>query len=473
MPKYYDIHNHLFNKDFLAKELLYRLMKELKKMLRVEEEPERGIKEFTGKMEDVLRALKRFRYALKVFGGENSIAVYRELDKTYRGEFILTPLTFDLTWCFAASADRDAGAAVARPFNDIFDEEMKSMFDAVEAHVKPLSRDFNDKATPEEDELWREYLREKKTLLEGAVELREQHERNLGTQPGTRGIGGIPDMFDGFQEQIRQLLELKNHPDYKDMIYPFLAIDPRRPGIADYARAHVGKGKDFAGIKLYCPNGYSPTDPLLYGTDGQKDGIYAFCETNGIPVTAHNSNSGFATFSKSVVITGDIHFNGKLYSLNNENLKFKHCILEKEAIGERAVTLNHPMLWEKVVQKYPDLILNLAHFGGGEQLGLAVDDPADENLWSNWIIKLIKDPRYHIYTDISCFFDFEVIRKFIASPVYPEIRHKVLYGSDFTLILLFEDDFEANVRQFKECFGADFDLIAGSNPREFLKHVTG
>ncbi len=31
MPKYFDVHNHLFNKNFLAKELLYRLMKELKK----------------------------------------------------------------------------------------------------------------------------------------------------------------------------------------------------------------------------------------------------------------------------------------------------------------------------------------------------------------------------------------------------------------------------------------------------------
>jgi hypothetical protein len=30
MNKYYDVHNHLFNKHFLAKELLYRMMKELK-----------------------------------------------------------------------------------------------------------------------------------------------------------------------------------------------------------------------------------------------------------------------------------------------------------------------------------------------------------------------------------------------------------------------------------------------------------
>ena len=34
MEKYYDVHNHLFNKNFLAKELLSRMIKELKKLLR-------------------------------------------------------------------------------------------------------------------------------------------------------------------------------------------------------------------------------------------------------------------------------------------------------------------------------------------------------------------------------------------------------------------------------------------------------
>jgi predicted TIM-barrel fold metal-dependent hydrolase len=182
----------------------------------------------------------------------------------------------------------------------------------------------------------------------------------------------------------------------------------------------VGKGKMFAGIKLYCPTGYSPTDPLLFGPEGERGGIYAFCEDNGIPVTTHNSDGGFATLAKSVYITGLIQVNGKLHQLNNELLKFSKAIHEKDAIYERALTLNHPLIWGKVAEKYPNLLLNLAHFGGGRQLEAAMDNPDNINLWSNRIIDLLKDSRYKVYTDVSCFSDFSSIDKLIASKVYPK-----------------------------------------------------
>jgi predicted TIM-barrel fold metal-dependent hydrolase len=287
----------------------------------------------------------------------------------------------------------------------------------------------------------------------------------------TRGLFKRRTEFDGWNEQIRQIEELKKHPVYKDMVFPFLAIDPRRKNIAEYAMNNVGKGKLFVGIKLYCPTGYSPTDPVLFGSDGERGGIYAFCEDNGIPVTTHNSDGGFATLAKEVKVSGLIQVNGKLHQLKNEMLKFSTAIHHKNAIYERALTLNHPLLWEKVVEKYPNLLLNLAHFGGGSQLKLALENPDNKNLWTNKIIDLMKDKRYKVYTDVSCFTDFEVIDKLLASPVYPEIKPRILYGSDYTLLLLFEDNFNENVHQFKTKFGADFDVIARKNPKEFLKHV--
>lgn len=472
MAKYFDIHNHLFNKNFLAKELLYRLLKELKKMLHLQEDEERGIVDSVRGIKNIIKALRRFSYAIKVFTRDDSIAIFEELNKTYKSEFILTPLTFDLTYCFAPSADREFGSPPEPTVKEVFDREMTSMFELIEEKSKPLSRDFNAWASTEEDELWKEYLEVKRGFMENAAGLEEQHVLNINRQVSERGITDyLPDSFDGFEEQIKQIIALKNHPEYKEMIYPFLAVDPRRPGIAEYAKENVGKGKLFIGVKLYCPNGYSPTDPLLFGPEGEKGGIYAFCEENGIPVTAHNSDSGFATFSKSVRINGDIFFQGKLHKLNNEMLIFNTSIFEKHAIQERALTLNHPQIWEKVVAKYPGLILNLAHFGGGQQLGAALKDLSNANLWSNRIISLLKNPGYKVYTDISCFSDFNVIKDFISSPVYPEIKSKTLYGSDYILLLLFENDFDENVAQFKKLFGTDFDIIAGSNPREFLKHV--
>lgn len=468
MNKYFDVHNHLFNKHFLGKELLYRMMKELRKFIDLQKDrsldrgPDRGLK-------NVISSLKRYRKAIKVFTRKNSIAIYEELDKTYKGEFILTPLTFDLTYCFAPTADRDLPAGSQEIVKAAIDDEMEVMFDMVESQTRSMSRVFNPFAETEEDKLWNEFLEEKEQFLKSAEEFQQSEETS--DEPGTRGIFNRRGPSDGWNEQLRQIEELKKHPVYKDMVYPFLAIDPRRPGIAEYAKENVGKGKMFAGVKLYCPNGYSPTDPLLFGTDGNRDGIYAFCEDNGIPVTAHNSDGGFATLAKSVVINGLIHVNGKLHHLDNELLKFSKAITEKDAIYERALTINHPLIWAKVAEKYPNLFLNLAHFGGGRQLEAAMDHPDKLNLWSNRIIELLKDDRYNVYTDVSCFSEFSSIDKLIASQVYPEIKKRILYGSDYTLLLLFEDDFDENIRQFRAKFGNDFDIIARENPMKFLKNV--
>jgi predicted TIM-barrel fold metal-dependent hydrolase len=469
MEKYYDVHNHLFNKNFLAKELLYRMIKELKKLLNIQKEreldrgPDRGLK-------NVITSLRRFIKAMRVFTRKNSTAVYEELDKTYKGEFILTPLTFDLTYCFAPSADRETDETPRSIAKEAFEDEMKTMFEDIEQEVRSLSRDFNPAAGESEDDLWREYIEEKERFMKESRAFQDlEEEREPDSE--TRGLFKRRTEFDGWNEQIRQIEALKKHPVYKDMVFPFLAIDPRRKNIAEYAMNNVGKGKLFVGIKLYCPTGYSPTDPVLFGSDGERGGIYAFCEDNGIPVTTHNSDGGFATLAKEVKVSGLIQVNGKLHQLKNEMLKFSTAIHHKNAIYERALTLNHPLLWEKVVEKYPNLLLNLAHFGGGSQLKLALENPDNKNLWTNKIIDLMKDKRYKVYTDVSCFTDFEVIDKLLASPVYPEIKPRILYGSDYTLLLLFEDNFNENVHQFKTKFGADFDVIARKNPKEFLKHV--
>jgi len=129
MAKYFDVHNHLFNKDFLAKELLYRMLKEMKKFQFAEDDDDkdRGIRDTAKKLKNMIQALKRYSNAVRVFTRQNSIAVYEELDKTYKGEFILTPLTFDLTYCFAPSADRDGVVAPQPSVKEVFEKEMNEL----------------------------------------------------------------------------------------------------------------------------------------------------------------------------------------------------------------------------------------------------------------------------------------------------------------------------------------------------------
>ena len=62
----------------------------------------------------------------------------------------------------------------------------------------------------------------------------------------------------------------------------------------------------------------------------------------------------------------------------------------------------------------------------------------------------------------------------ILCKVYPEIKHRIIYGSDYTLLLLFKNNFDNNVKQFRELFDADFDIIAATIRKFFeecnLKH---
>ena len=134
--------------------------------------------------------------------------------------------------------------------------------------------------------------------------------------------------------------------------------------------------------------------------------------------------------------------------------------------------LNQPSLWEKVLQKYPDLYLDLAHFGGGERLGMALDniDDTESGNWSKKIMELIR--KYpNAYTDISCFSEFDVLKKLKAAEIYKNIRLKIMYGSDFYLLMLFENDFGKNIENFRSVFAEDFDVISRVNPKRYLSNV--
>jgi hypothetical protein len=151
-----------------------------------------------------------------------------------------------------------------------------------------------------------------------------------------------------------------------------------------------------------------------------------------------------------------------------------------EAIKERATVLNHPRLWLEVLEQFPNLIINLAHFGGSGQImefleygipeklsNMGMNDfnddvcdqlePEDEDfvrncyekrgrrrilknisfqdrqrLWyifynadilDNWtkaIFDIIRDKRFpNAYTDLSCFTEGAIIR------VGEELKYKI------------------------------------------------
>lgn len=265
--------------------------------------------------------------------------------------------------------------------------------------------------------------------------------------------------------QEEELLKLAAaHPG---RVLPFYVVDPRRPGnwlhgpdgtidvspMTDRLVPELGGKGGFYGFKLYCPNGYSPTDPALMA-------LYEYCERHGVPLTAHCSGGGFASFSPSITVHGHVYRNGEIVP-HDGVLEFRHYRLtDKLRVKEKAELLNHPRLWEKVMEAFPRLRLNLAHFGC-----------QDEGMeWTELIYGMMeKFPGLH--TDLSCITETAKLREmreyFLKAP--EQVRRKFLFGSDFYLNLLFLDGMKEYMENFRNTFTEqERQELMTANPSAFL-----
>jgi predicted TIM-barrel fold metal-dependent hydrolase len=174
-------------------------------------------------------------------------------------------------------------------------------------------------------------------------------------------------------------------------MHGFIAFDPLRevrhkpdePSPLAIVQDAVMK-KGFLGAKLYSPMGFKPTgnagstDFPSYAwqsepgfgakLDKALDTLYAWCEANDVPVTAHTTSS--------------------------------------QGAGPGYADRAEPKLWEKVLKKYPKLRLNLAHFGNFSQALSLADAPKQfAKTWESEISGYIKGGRFpNVYADISYFY---------------------------------------------------------------------
>ncbi len=229
-----------------------------------------------------------------------------------------------------------------------------------------------------------------------------------------------------FEIQFQVLKKLKSNVKYKDRIYPFLSFDPRRSGNLDRIKANVGPGKDFCGVKLYAPLGFSAAHPAMMD---KRNGLYAYCVANDIPVIAHCSTPGMPTMNDHLSVPHDSWVfdigQGGLVKLSMDEV----VDFSKMDRDTKSQYFNHPEIWRVVLDKFPSLRLNLAHFGG------------DRKDWRDTIVNMINSNKYqNLYTDISCHTDPDVLKKihdeYVASDA---VKRRLMYGSDFTILLLFTD----------------------------------
>lgn len=251
-----------------------------------------------------------------------------------------------------------------------------------------------------------------------------------------------------FTDQLDELTAIKQDPAYKDLIYPFIFVHPERKGIFDLVQRYM-EDKDFAGLKMYPPLGYYPFDDRL-------NDIYAYAQRYQIPITTHCARGG--VFYKGE-ITGDMLIHPKTgeHAKSRKNKYFTDIYTD-------------PDNYRYVLDQFPDLKINLAHFGGYDEWQKYLGNSFDDGLttWYEKIIAILRKYR-NVYTDISyTMFNADLFNLLKLTLQDETIKGKIIYGSDFYMV-----EQETSERQFLTNIRAyigepDFKLIAEQNPKLFL-----
>lgn len=250
----------------------------------------------------------------------------------------------------------------------------------------------------------------------------------------------------------QQVVEMKNLIAQKPIL-PFLALDPRRADLSGednlyqlFLKAFAEGENSFFGVKCYPALGYFPNDERL-------DPIFRICEEKNIPVTTHCGGESVSTFLKVI----DIQCSDKPQ---------RRYTIPGETRALRASFLNDPLHWEPVLEKYPKLKVNFAHFGSKDfwlpQITSRIND----------IARLVSDDRYNVFTDYS----FNVVETEMWDKLKEtldnnsRVAEKVMFGTDYWVVLPFGDLFSQQ-EAFMEKFQPYMEGLLVNNPRKFLFEV--
>jgi uncharacterized protein len=225
--------------------------------------------------------------------------------------------------------------------------------------------------------------------------------------------------------------------NYGDVVIPFAAVDPRRPGVVETTKELLAE-RGFRGIKLYPPLGYSPNDPVL-------EPLYAYAERHRIPVLTHCSRGG----------------------------------VQRRGLREKdAESLADPDNYVGILEDHPGLKLCLAHFGGESEWRRYVEEqwrpgrPPEQRSWLAKIADMIRSGRYPgLYTDISytVFADDDYIHLLKVLLSDGRLRARVLFGSDFYVVENALNEERRVALRLRSALGEElFRAIADENPRTFL-----
>ncbi len=260
--------------------------------------------------------------------------------------------------------------------------------------------------------------------------------------------GPVPVDLDKQHEELSKLAQLN------PAVIPFIGVDARRNNLLKMVQKwHKQHG--FKGIKLYPPMGYYPNDIRL-------EPVYEYAQANNLPVMSHCSRGG--VYSKKVTKA----------MLQEPHPLGKPVVKQKPKAFTDIYT--HPANYELIANKYPNLKICLAHFGGDTEWDKYFEDAwspdsSEENKsWLAVITDLIQ-AHDNIYTDISStlFKKDHYLDLLLVLLENKKIRERVLFGSDFYMMEREKSEERKMAIKIRSRLGETlFKQIAVTNPKRYL-----
>ncbi|MCF7946840.1 MAG: amidohydrolase [Spirochaetia bacterium] len=204
--------------------------------------------------------------------------------------------------------------------------------------------------------------------------------------------------------------------------------------------------KLFRGIKFYPPLGLDPwpegNGKAIVEEKEKLQYIYNFCEKHNLPITTHCDDQGFRT-----IPTQD------------------------------AWTFSSPLHWQQVLEHYPNLYLDFAHFGMQYNLSARIQLSLRNNKTWYWQIINLMNRYPRVYADVSFTGGESSFYKRLADTLknLPQdkadrVRRRLMFGSDFMVNLTKVNSYKEyyHILEESDLTDAEVHAMVSENPAEFM-----
>lgn len=222
-------------------------------------------------------------------------------------------------------------------------------------------------------------------------------------------------------EQSYQLaLNIAKEGPLKSYFTPGRGVDPRDPHMMEQVQQHWENGGRV--YKFYPSLGFRVDDPRLI------ENFYPWVIEHGASIICHNSLGGFATLENPIDVKW-LDDQDKLYECCQRFIGF--CPMNWFKPKKRTY-FSHPKNWEPVLNRFPDLKLDMAHFGGTEAVKKAAKGRKSATLDVIRLCEKFSNVKTDLsYTGFSYGISYS-IKKVLKA--YPFMIDRIMFGDDHSLV---------------------------------------